>query len=156
MRSIVLALTLTAFFGVVFLSACDSQEEAKQSESEVTSADVKKEAEEALQTAKAFTQQQKDEYMQQMQARIDKIEKEIQEVQAKAQSKATELKEDSKAKFDQSMAELRSKKQAAADKLAELKSSSDKAWNDIKIGMDSAMDELSQALDKARSHFEEG
>ena len=51
------------------------------------------------------------------------------------------------------MEELRNKKQAAAEKLNELNSASGKAWEDIKSGMDSAMDALGKAFDRARSHF---
>ena len=53
MKRIVLLITLTAFFGLSFLSACGGQKEAEQSEAKVTSEGVKKEAKEALETAEA-------------------------------------------------------------------------------------------------------
>jgi len=84
---------------------------------------------------------------------MKEYDREMQELLAKAQSGATDLKEESKTQFDEKMKEFRDKKQAAADKLDELNSASGEAWKDIKSGMESAMDELSKAFDRARSHF---
>ena len=86
-------------------------------------------------------------------AKIKEFDREMQELLAKAQSRTTDLKEESKAQFNQSMEELRNKKQAASEKLNELNSASGEAWKDIKSGMDSAMDELRKAFERARSHF---
>jgi len=107
MRRIALLIMLTAFFGLVFLVACGDQKEAEKSETEVTSMDVKKEAKETMETVKSYTQQQKDAYLRQIEAKLEELDKEMQELQAKAKSSATELKEESKAKFNQSMEELR-------------------------------------------------
>jgi chromosome segregation ATPase len=153
MRRTTLLIMLTAFFGLAFLVACGDQKEAEKSKTEVTSADVKKEAKEAMETAKTYAQQQKEEYLQQIEAKMKEYDREMQELLAKAQSGATDLKEESKAQFDQSMEELRNKKEAAAKKLNEINSESGEAWKDIKSGMESAMDELSKAFDRARSHF---
>ena len=154
MRRIALFMMLTAFFGLVFLVACGDQKKAEKSETAVTSMDVKKEVKEAVETAKSYTQQQKEEYLRQIDAKIKEFDREMQELLAKAKSSASDLKEAGKAKFNQSMEELHNKKQAAADKLNELNSASGEAWEDIKSGMDSAMDELSKAFDRARSNFE--
>lgn len=127
---------LTTFSCLAFLVACGDQKEAKKSETEVTSVDVKKEAKEAMETAKIYAHQQKEEYLQQIEAKIKEYDREMQELLAKAQSKATDLKEESKAQFNQSMEELSNKKKAAAEKLNELNSASAEAWGDIKSGMD--------------------
>ena len=153
MRRIALFMMLTAFFGLVFLVACGDQKKAEKSETAVTSMDVKKEVKEAVETAKSYTQQQKEEYLRQIDAKIKEFDREMQELLAKAQSGATDLKEEGKAQFDQSMEELRNKKEAATKKLNEINSASGEAWKDIKSGMESAMDELSKAFDRARSHF---
>ena len=154
MKRTVLLSLLAVLFSSAFLFACGEQKEAEKSEIEVTSKDVKKETKEAIETAKTYTQQQKREYLQQIEAKMDDLDREIQKLQDKAQSKATELKEESRAELNQSMETLRNKKQAAAQQLAELKSASSNAWHDIKVGEDSAIDELNQAFKQARSHFE--
>ena len=153
MKRIVLFMTLALFFTTALLLACGDQKEAQKPETAVTSADVKKEATEAMETAKAYTRQQKEEYQKKMEARLQELDSEIQQLQAKAQSSATELKEKSKAEFNQSMEDLRNKQQVATEKLNELKSASGQAWEDIKGGVNSAMDELGKAYDRARSHF---
>jgi biopolymer transport protein ExbD len=154
MKKIVVFIILAAFFGSAFLLACGDGKESEKPKVEVTSQDVKNKAKEAIETAKTYTLQQKEEYQKQMEARLQELDREIRELQAGAQSKATALKEESKAQFDQALEELRNKQQAAADKLDKLKSSSGKAWEDMKSGMDSAMGDLSKAFDKARSHFD--
>ena len=57
MRRIALSIMLTAFFCLAFLAACGDQKEAKKSETEVTSMDVKKEAKEAMEATEAETNQ---------------------------------------------------------------------------------------------------
>lgn len=153
MKRTTLLIVLTVFIAMVFLVACSRQKEADKSQTKVTSADVKKEAKKAMETTKAYTLQQKEEYEKQIKAKLQKINGEIQQLQSKAQSRATELKEKGKAEFAQAMEGLHKKKQAAAEKLNELNSASGKAWEDMKSGMDEAMDELIKAYDRARSHF---
>jgi septation ring formation regulator EzrA len=153
MRRNALVIMWVVFLGVVFLVACGDRNAAEKSGTKVTSADVKKEAKEAIETTKAYSLQQKEEYQKQMEAKLQDFDREIQSLQDKVKSGASALKEDSIAKFNQSMEELSKKKQAVAEKLNELKSESGKAWEDTKSGVDNAMDELGKAYDRARSHF---
>lgn len=154
MKRTAVVLTLTAFFGLAVLLACGDEKEAAKPKAEVTSEDVKKETKEAMETAQAYTQQQKDEYLQLMNAKLEEINRELQELTDKTQSKASEMKEEARAELNRNMETLRSKKQEVAQKLDELKSASGSAWEDIKSGMDAAMEDLNQALTRARSHFE--
>ncbi|MGA9236845.1 MAG: hypothetical protein WBV91_18620, partial [Desulfobacterales bacterium] len=73
MKRTAIAITLTVFFLLGFLAACGDQKEAEKSQTEVTSEDVKKEAKEAMQTAKEYTLQQKEEYQKQMEAKLQEI-----------------------------------------------------------------------------------
>ncbi|MCF6150045.1 MAG: hypothetical protein E3K37_15455 [Candidatus Kuenenia sp.] len=43
----------------------------------------------------------------------------------------------------------------AKNKLTELKSASAESWEDIKVGMDAALDDLKNAYNKAKLHFQE-
>jgi hypothetical protein len=52
------------------------------------------------------------------------------------------------------MEELRKKKQKFTEKLEDFKSASGQAWDDIKSGTDSAMNEMGKAFEQASSHFE--
>lgn len=153
-RKIMLML-LISFFSLALLFACGDQNMSEKQETDVTYKDVKKETKEAMDTAKDYTQKKKEEYLQQMNARLEEFDKEIQELQNNVTSKAAMLKEESKAKFNQSMETLAEKKQAAIKKLDELKTASGESWEDIKVGVDSAMDELGKAFEQASSHFKQ-
>ena len=97
MKRIALLIMLTAFFSMPLLFACGDQKEAEKPKTSVTYEDVKKEAKEAMATAKSYTQQQKEEYFRKIEAKLKELDKEMQELQAKAKSSAMELKEESKA-----------------------------------------------------------
>jgi TolA-binding protein len=156
MKRTAVVIAMSAFFVLAFLLACGDQEEAEKPKAEVTSEDVKKETREAMETAQAYTQQQKEEYLQRMNAKLEEVNQEIQELTAKTQSQLLEMKEDAKAELNKDIEALRSRQQEMTQKLEELKSASGSAWDDIKSGMDAAMEDLNQALARARSHFEEG
>jgi hypothetical protein len=51
------------------------------------------------------------------------------------------------------MADLDKKREAAHLRLEKLKNSSQEAWVDMKLGIDSAMDDLENAYQRAASHF---
>jgi TolA-binding protein len=150
----ILRIVLASLFTLSLLFACSDQKEPAKSETKVTSREVKQEAKEAVETAKAYTYQQKDEYLSLMKAKMEDLDRQIQELQAKAESKASEVKTQSQAEFNQAMEELRSKKKAAEAKYESLKSASAEAWNDMRSGMDSAMDEMSAAFKRARASFD--
>ncbi len=63
------------------------------------------------------------------------------------------LKEDVKAKFDEQTKNLREKKQVVQSKLEQLQASGGKAWEDLKAGMDAAMEDLDKSYQDAVSHF---
>jgi hypothetical protein len=155
MKRIAFLTALMSLFGLVFLVACSEQKEAEKPKAEVTSGDVKKEAEEAMEAASAYTQQQKEDFMRRAEAKMEEYNRQMEELTAKAQSGATELSEQSKAELNQDIEELRKKKQEFAEKLDDLKSASGQAWDDIKSGTESAMDELGQAINQASSRFKQ-
>lgn len=65
MKRFILILLLTTGVSLGLWPGC-----GEKKETEVTSKDVKKEAKEAVETAKAYTQQQKKEYQEQIEAKI--------------------------------------------------------------------------------------
>jgi predicted RNase H-like nuclease (RuvC/YqgF family) len=115
----------------------------------VTSEDVKKETEEAYQTAVEYTAQQKEEIQAEMRRKLDDYKQKIEQLRSETETLSAEAKAEVKRRLE----ELRTKQQAAEQKLSQLKSSSGKAWNDIKQGLDRAVDDLEQAYKNARSQF---
>jgi len=154
MRRKIILILLASFFSVAFLFACGDQNETEKSGAKGTYEDVKKESEKAMESTTDYTHEKKEEYVRQMEAKLEEFDKEMKEFQAKVESRAAELKEESKAEFNQSMEALGKKKQAADEKIEELKSAGSDAWDDLKVGVDSAMDELARTLDRVRSYFE--
>ena len=121
----------------------------KKGESGVTGQDVKKETREAVQTATAFTQQQKEEYQKKLEAKLKEYDQKLDELKGRAEK----MKEEVKGEINKEIEEFRKNQQAAAKKLEELKAASGKAWEDLKSGIDAALEEMEKTLEKAFSRF---
>lgn len=144
MKRILSMLVLTLALALVLYGTSRAAEEGK-----VTSEDFKKQTEKALETAKELTAQQKEEYQKKVQAQIEDLTRHIAEINAKAKT----LRKEASAQFEAATAELKKKQEAAQQKLKELQSSTGKAWDGVKTGLDSAMDELMKTYQSALSIF---
>ena len=69
------------------------------------------------------------------------------------QAKAEKLEGDAKAKIDQQVAEMRQKKDVVSKKMMALGTSSKNAWEEVKLGIDEAMQDLVSAYNKAAAEF---
>jgi DNA anti-recombination protein RmuC len=117
---------------------------------EVTVDEVKQEFGEAIDTVKEFTVQQKEEYQKEAKRRLKEIKENLEDIKARADK----LKTDSKIELKNEIENLDKKKDEAEAALAELTNKSGKAWNDMKSGLDKALDEMDEAYRKALSRFE--
>ncbi|PJB34986.1 MAG: hypothetical protein CO107_11815, partial [Deltaproteobacteria bacterium CG_4_9_14_3_um_filter_51_14] len=63
------------------------------------------------------------------------------------------LEGDAKVKAEQQITALRQKRDAVSEKLKELSSSSGSAWEQLKSGLDAAMDDLIDAYKKVVAEF---
>ena len=115
----------------------------------VTSEDVRRDANQAAETAVEFSQQTKEEFRKKLDTQLKQSDAEL----AKLREKGRDLKDEAKANWEQKMAVLETKRDAARVKLAELGSSSAEAWKDIQKGAQSAWDELDQAVRDAAKEF---
>ena len=70
-------MAISFLFTLTLLAACGNQEEAAQPKDAVTAADVKKDAGQAVETAAKYTMEQKEVYMQKIQARLEELDREI-------------------------------------------------------------------------------
>ena len=68
---------VSLFVSSLFLADCNNQDQAKQPESKVTAQDVKKESKEALNTAVAYTKQEKEAYLQQIEAELKEYDQKL-------------------------------------------------------------------------------
>ena len=141
--AIMLLLTLGA------LPGCGEKEQAQSKSATVSKEDVKKEAKEAYDATKAYTQEQMQAFREQTETRLAEYKKEVDQLQTKAEK----LEGDAKAKAEQQLTALRQKQDEVTEKLKDLNYSSGNAWEQLKSGIDAAMEDLSNAYKKAATEF---
>jgi len=142
-----LAITLLLALGA--LPGCGEKDQSQSKPATVSKEDVKKEAKEAYDTTKAYTQEEMKAFREQMETRFAESKKKIDKLQSKVES----LGGDAKTKAEQQLAALRQKQDEVSGKLKELGSSSGKAWEQVKSGLEAAMDDLGNAYKKAAAEF---
>ncbi len=91
----------------------------------------------------------KEAYEKKLQAKLDEWDAEIDKLKAKADAAEADAQLD----YHKQIQELQSMQAAANQKLDELKNAGDDAWEDLKIGIDSALDSLSSSIKLAASRF---
>ena len=131
------------------LVGCGDKDQPEGKSETVSSDDVKKEVKEAYEATSAYTEEQMQAVRKQMETKLDEYGKEIDQLQAKAE----QMKGEAKAKAEQQLSALREKQDAVAEKVKELGSSSGNAWEQIKSGVDAAMEDLGNAYKKVAAEF---
>jgi len=142
-----LAIMLLLALGV--LAGCGDNEQTQSKPAAVTKEDVKKEAKEAYDTTKAYTQEQMQAFREQTEAKLAEYEKDIDQLQAKAEKMGG----DAKAKAEQQLTALRQKRDAVSEKMKALGSSSEGAWEQIKSGIEAALEDLGNTYKKVAAEF---
>jgi chromosome segregation ATPase len=92
---------------------------------------------------------EKQAYEKKLQAKMDEWSAEIDKLKAKA----NDAEANAQLEYNRRIEDLRSMQEAARDRLVALREASDDAWEDLKIGMESALDSLGNAVRSARSRF---
>jgi archaellum component FlaC len=108
-----------------------------------------KRTEQAVNAAKDYTLEQKQEYEKKLESQFADLSKRIDDLKQKAQSAQQGVTDKLQGTFDQ----LKKSQEVVEKKLPELRTSTSQAWGEVKDGVDKAMTDLSQAYEKARSHF---
>jgi chromosome segregation ATPase len=131
------------------LSGCGEKEQTQSKPATVSKENVKKEAKEAYDATKAYSQEQMQAFREQTETRLAEYKKDIDQLQAKAEK----LEGDAKAKAEQQLTALRKKRDEVSEKLKELSSPGGKAWEQLKSGIDAAIEDLGNAYKKAAAEF---
>jgi len=142
-----LAIMLLLTLGV--LAGCGENEETQSKTAAVSKEDVKQEVKQAYVATKTYTQEQMQAFREQTEARLSECEKDIDQLQ----EKADKMGGDAKVKAEQQLTALRQKHDEVAEKLKALGSSSESAWEQIKSGTESALEDLGNASKKAAAEF---
>ncbi len=114
-----------------------------------TPSDVKKETPQGLDKSKPPADQEKQDYIKQIENTLDDVAKKINELKDKAQNATG----DASAKIESTVATLKTQQEAAGKKLQEVRSSTGAAWGEMKTGMSKAADDLRKAYEDAAKHF---
>lgn len=88
----------------------------------------------------------------------EKIDAQLKEWTAKIdalKAKADKTKSYAQLKYKEQIENLRMKQEAARGKFQELKDSGGEAWEEIKVGLDNALEDLKGAFNRAKSKFKE-
>ena len=91
----------------------------------------------------------RDAYIQKMKAKLDEWNADIAQLEAKADGAEADM----KMKYNEKIDALKKQREEAAAKLVELRNASEDAWEDIKVGLESAWDSLGSAMKSALSKF---
>lgn len=139
------SLTLCILPLSLLLVACGNENAPAPAPGEklVTGEDVKKEVGEAVDTAKDFTMQKRDEYAKQINQKLKGLDVKIAELEAKGAN----LKDDAKKKWNEKLDDLKMKRGKVAEKVDQFSKSSADAWEGLKKDMDSAWENLKKSYD---------
>lgn len=131
------------------LPGCGENEPTQSKQEAASMGDVGEKAMETYNATKTYTREQMQAFREQTETRLGEYKKEIDQLQAHAEN----LKGDAKAKAQQELTVLLQKRDAVSEKLKDLSSSSGDAWEQLKSGINSAMDDLGNACKKAADEF---
>lgn len=141
--------------GLAFMLGCEQRGPQAQpsststAPSKVTIDDVKRDAASSMNTIAAYSQQEKDKLVADMNEKLAVMDANIEKLRLKGKDLAS----DAKAKWDLKMAALDEKRKLAKEGLAEAGESTSKAWSDIVAGSKSAWEDLSKAFQEASNEF---
>ncbi|HMS83138.1 MAG TPA: hypothetical protein PKD12_05780 [Nitrospira sp.] len=110
---------------------------------------IVKEARETLQATKEYTDQQKLAFQRKAQEELAALQQQISALRGKVEDASAST----RAELQKSLNELEKKRDGVRDKVDELKQTTDKKWQNVQDGMNSALHELKQSYQKLLSRM---
>jgi multidrug resistance efflux pump len=96
---------------------------------------------------------QKDEFLEQMKKQYDELNYRWSRERDKFEANLQHASADARKEYEAKREEYRKNRKDFQEKIDDLEAAGDKAWEDLKDGADQSWKALSQAFDKAASHF---
>ena len=134
-----------------FLPGCGDKEQPQGDTEGTSGKEVKEEVKEAYDATKGYAQEKMQAFQEQMESRLAEYDGKIDQLETKTK----EMGEDARAKAEEELTALRQKRDEVSRKLKGLSSSSKDAWEEMKSGINSAMEDLDKAYEKAAAEFSE-
>lgn len=145
-----LVIFLLAVF-VALAAGCSKRQEPMTQEEgkKTTTEDIKKEAEEMVETTKSYTMEQRKAYEQQLARKIDEYGQKIYALKEQLMMVKGEAENELLEQIDM----LQAKTDDLKNKAEDLKKASGQAWDELKIDLDKAIDDLDEAFSKALQSY---
>jgi len=135
-----------SFLGLV---GCDNRTYEMSTPGTVTTDDIRRDANRAVETAAEWSIQTRDSFQKDLEVRLQDIDEQM----VKLRKKGADLQESAKVKWDKNMVEFKSKRDAAQAKLNEVGKSSAEAWKDVQKGAQAAWEDLDKSFRNATAEF---
>lgn len=119
-------------------------------ESPVTPGTIAQEARETIEATTQYTAQQKAAFQRKAQGELEAIQQQMTALQGRIDKASVSA----RAELQKSIHELEVKKEAAKTQLDGLKSATDATWNEMRAGVHSAIEEMNQSFQRARSKLQ--
>ena len=142
-------LSAPIFFAGIGCTKAPVEHTVRKIPSEVSTEDVRRDTEKAVDTAKDAAVQAKKDFEMRLKAGLAEMEVEI----AKLHEKGHALKDEAGTRWNEKMAELKAKQKVARDKLDELGTSTGEAWGHVEKGAQAAWDDVRKAFREAAKEF---
>ncbi|PIE32254.1 hypothetical protein CSA56_15995 [candidate division KSB3 bacterium] len=141
-----------SLFSIFLVAGCESQPKKEQAAPKptVSSDEVKQKVGEAVETTTEYMLQQSEKYRVELEKKLEDFDRQIEEWKPEIEKAEQAVRE----RLEQELEGLEEQRELVRKKLEELKEPGKTAWEDVKQGMDNAVNELTQALKKAKKHFE--
>jgi len=140
-----LCAAVVASFG---LSGC-SEPPVEHTVRKVTTEDVRRDTEKAIDTASRAAAQAKEDFETRLKASLADMDEEIERLREKGHA----LKDEAKTRWKEKMAALEAKQKVARDKLDEARKSTGEAWGHVEKGAQAAWDDVRKAFQEAAKEF---
>ena len=115
----------------------------------VTTEDVRRDTEKAVDTATRAAAQSKEDFETRLKAHLAEMDEEI----GRLHEKGHALKDEAKARWKEKMADLEAKQKIASEKLDEVRTSTGEAWGHLEKGAQAAWEDVRKALQEAAKGF---
>jgi hypothetical protein len=118
----------------------------------VTAQELQQELREALEAAKAYTFQQREEYRKRLEPVLRDLDERIEGLKEQAKGAG----KDAQKWYAQAIEELRRERENVHEQLAKIRAAAPGAWEEVKAGVSAAWDDLRKAFQRANDRLKEG
>lgn len=145
MLTIIPVLMLSSF--MILCGSCKSK--STQNRNVVSKEDVREEIEEEIDTASTYISEEKEDLLKTYESKLEDAEQELKKMKLQIASAEAAIRQD----LQQKVQVMESQVAYIKLNIDQLKNSSENAWQELTTGMDTALNDLNQAIEDAKAEF---